>query len=308
MFISAAPKPYPAALGWDRTIVDDLRSRYRRSARQLSRSPRERLCFTTITIAAYVADLNGERANYIARARSDLERFKKDFAAALKATGSIDAKPSREGTRWIGSVECDLIDFEDYTTPNKEALIAGLADSEELGLFGTDPNRAIALFHVHLICDRRGHSPSKFAKALREMFSGSRRVHIASIYKTGTVERNLLNCANYATKFEWHHSTYEPIEETESDDGDHDQKMFRVRFTRNFHPSWKNWLQWFYLGVGLDDFIVSNMPGATHSRRTFSNEAETDDSLYFPGTSVSHDGPGKVGCVERSESEARVKR
>jgi hypothetical protein len=166
------------AYRWDSGLTRDWRARFERLGVQFKRAARDEESWTTIVVAALVVDLRQPVANAVAEIAANLDatQFEAKLNAVLNPTNSTDRRRCR---RWLGRLEVDLLRASDFLSPGKARLLQSMGiphDADLCDLFGApDPNKAILVWHCHLIIDNRNR-PDDYTRALDKAFPGERRV------------------------------------------------------------------------------------------------------------------------------------
>lgn len=199
----------------------------------LSRSPSDRLIFVTPIIDIRIIDVHDEVA---AEMREIVGGFKRDLHHCLASTGKI-----KRGTRWIGTIEWDLLH------PN---LLGGRRKRELAEALGVDFDaltlkQRVLVTHAHIVVDTRGHRSSAVMSALARHWPGPYRVVSRALHADKTVRENLERLASYCTKFRMRYS----------------QSWLgtRTEYGANFEPEWRDALMRLISSVGFDAMTVSNV-------------------------------------------------
>lgn len=176
-----------------------IQSRARAAFLTLSRTPRASLRWVTVIIAAKVVDATDDLSNLDWVSRS-ADEFVREWRRTLMRSGRI----GREGTRWAGVIEIDLLHPRLLGGGRKQTLLRdalGIADAGDL----TGDSR-VAVLHAHLVADVRGHDPDVLSEAIRKKWAGPWRVVSKPLSATETVSVNLERLASYSTKFRFRYS------------------------------------------------------------------------------------------------------
>jgi hypothetical protein len=202
----------------------------------LGHTPRERLTFGTLILAAIVVRLGDDIS---ARTRAIIDDFRHELPAALMRSGRI----GRNRTRYTGVIEFDLL------IPR---LLGGRKKRELMTELGVDvdalDNRTdrVVIVHLHCVLDHRGHrSRAAMMRDLRHQWPGNWRVHGAKLHEDKPVVVNLTNLASYSTKLK---TTYSEAWQGRP-----------TRFHQDYEATWRRWMEALIDDVGLHNLIVSSV-------------------------------------------------
>lgn len=217
--------------------------------RTLWRTPRDMLRWATVVIAARVVRADDD-TSWVLKV---IEEFHAHWREAVMASGRIAASV-RGGrrTRWVGSIEVDLLAPDAPVSTQKDALLRDLLGDQEADLEALAPGLRVVVVHAHVVLDCRGHEfPQALAQDLRITWPGARRVHVESIRSTGTVPENLTRIADYITKHVHRYSTA--------------WMGGKTMFLRNYEPEWREYIHEIYDSVDYPKLIFSNIQSQARS-------------------------------------------
>ena len=244
----------------------------------LDRTPRECLRHITPIISARVVSTDDDPG----WAAADVAAFQVSWKYTLATNGII--APSTRGagrTRWAGSIELDLVHPRMTRSAAKRALFQDLG----VDVDALRPTDRIAVLHAHIVVDCRGHSSvHRLARDLRQAFPGTRRVHIGTLYDTGTVSANLDGIASYVTK---HVSRYSSswVER-------------KTIYWGAYEQEWRVYVDKLYRRICYSKLLVSNVTPQRGECTVKGRSVERDRTIRRRCSYVHCTSIGRTGCID----------
>lgn len=227
---------------WEEQIAR-LRSDTLVNYRILRRTPRSDLRWVTVVHAASVVRLDDCCYSELVEAAAVIRA---NWRQTMMNGGRIRRDP-RGYTRWVGVIELDLLHPRMICSRMKSELLSGFG----IDFASLQNEERIIVLHSHMLVDGRGHkSWGDLERDIkRQWSSGPRQVHIAQIYKTGTLLQNINELAAYSTKFKFLYSKAWLGERTSFG-------------SRSYGADWTEYVRNAYIAIGIENLSISSV----HSR------------------------------------------